>query len=612
MCGIVGYIGPKSAVQIAFDGLRKLEYRGYDSAGIATLDKATGLSIQKESGKLSRLEPLLSQLPTNSHVSIGHTRWATHGSPSKENAHPHQSQQLAIVHNGIIENYDILKSALIQEGYQFKSDTDTEVIVHLIQKEFHSSQDLDEALMSAAKQLKGAYALALISSENPDTILLAKQGSPLVIGMGQNEQYFGSDITVFAEQVKRAVFLNDGEWAKLSCDGIEIKDFDGKAKPTKATILNWTPGAADKSGYRHYMLKEIHEQTGVITRSIDKFLTHSQQFNLESLGLNALEIEKIKSIHIIGCGTALIAGRLAKYFLEPLCQIPVSVEQASEYRYRDPLIQGSGQTLIIAISQSGETADTLACLRHAKQAGAQIFSVCNVPYSSIDRESDSTLHMGAGPEIGVASTKAFTSQVLCMYLWSLAFAEKIGRLTLEKKDCVINELQQLPVLVDLAINNEDKIKELVYSYYEYPNFLYIGRGPSYAIALEGALKLKEISYIHAEAYAAGELKHGPIALIDHNMPVVAIVPQDQYYEKTLSNIEEICAREGKVIAIGCGNDNRIASICEAVLPCPQVKDTALQAILSTVPIQLLAYHIATRRGTDVDQPRNLAKSVTVE
>ena len=612
MCGIVGYVGNRNAIELVFDGLKRLEYRGYDSAGIACLDQSHQLALIREKGKLASLQPMLADLPPSSGIAIGHTRWATHGKPTRENAHPHASKRLALVHNGIIENHATLREELRAQGYQFRSETDTEVIAHLIDSCLNDVDDPKLALLAAVKRLEGAYAIAFLSDLRSDTIYLAKHGSPLVLGLGEGETYFGSDITTFADVCKRAIFLNDGEFAAIRKEGAEIWDLDGKTLHPKAKVIEWTAGAADKQGYRHYMLKEIHEQTSVMARSIETFLTDEDQLNLEALSVNGLAIDKLRNINIVACGTAYLAGLLGKYFIEPLTGLPVNVELASEFRYRDPLMLDNGQTLMVAISQSGETADTLACLKHAKQAGCQIFSVCNVPYSSIDRESDATLHMGAGPEIGVASTKAFTSQVLCLYLWSVAVGQKLGRIDQKRVADIVQELKNLPVLIELALNAEDKVKDIVNDFYESPNVLYVGRGPSFAIAMEGALKLKEISYIHAEGYAAGELKHGPIALVDHHMPVVAIAPKDDYYDKTVSNIEEICAREGRVIVIGDEKDQSLASICETIIPCPQSKDPAFQAILSAIPAQLLAYYIAVKRGTDVDQPRNLAKSVTVE
>jgi glucosamine--fructose-6-phosphate aminotransferase (isomerizing) len=611
MCGIVGYSGPANAVETVFNGLKRLEYRGYDSAGIATVDNRQ-LKLIKESGKLSALEPHLPELPSTARLAIGHTRWATHGAPTQVNAHPHTSGEIALVHNGIIENYKPLRTQLEKSGYTFQSDTDTEVIAHLIHDELKKDQDPRRAMTKALNQLQGAYALGFIWSQNPSTIYLAKNGSPLVIGIGEGENYFGSDITTFAEIAKRAVFLNDGECGAVTSSSVELWDFSGQPVPVKHKVLNWTAGAADKQGYRHYMIKEIHEQTGVMSRALSEFLKDDDRFCNQKLGLDGLDLNKVRDINIVGCGTAYYAGFLAKYFLEPLVGLPVNVELASEFRYRDPHMFHNGETLVIAISQSGETADTLASIQHAKASGCQIFSVCNVPYSSIVRTSDSTLLMNAGPEIGVASTKAFTSQVLCLYLWSLAYADKLGRLPDQDRHTILQDLHNLPVMVELALNSEDRVKELVNRYYESPNFIYVGRGPSYAIAMEGALKLKEISYIHAEGYAAGELKHGPIALVDHHMPIVAIAPRDQYYEKTVSNIEEICAREGQVIVIGDEHDESLKAVCQDFIPCPQVRNPAFQAILSVIPVQLLAYYIAVKRGTDVDQPRNLAKSVTVE
>ena len=610
MCGIVGYAGPKNAVELVFEGLKKLEYRGYDSAGIAA-QKDGKIFLEKEKGKLVNLGTQIDNFPKDCQLALGHTRWATHGGPSKVNAHPHQSENVTLIHNGIIENYDVLRQELKKTGVNTISDTDTEVIAHVLSQEFAKDKSGKDALLRAIKRFEGAYALGIMFSNEPDTIFLAKEGSPLVVGVGQGENFFGSDITTFAETANQAIFLNDGECASITKDTVELWDFSGATIKAQTTTINWTPGSAEKHGYRHYMLKEIHEQPSVISRSITNFVK-DDQLNLEKLSLDDLDLSKIQDINIVACGTAYIAGLLGKYFIEPLTGLPVNVDLASEFRYRKPHMLNEGRTLVMAVSQSGETADTLASIKHAKDNGCQIFSVCNVEYSSIDRESDGTLLMDAGPEIGVASTKAFTSQILCLYLWANGFAKKLGRLEKTQEQELISELKSLPVHVDLAMNSEDKVKGLVNNYYEYPNFLYVGRGPSYPIALEGALKLKEISYIHAEGYASGELKHGPIALVDRHMPIVAISPQDEYYDKGISNIEEIRAREGVVIGIGNDKDEKLANVCNDLIPCPQVKDPAFQAILSSIPVQFLAYHIAVKRGTDVDQPRNLAKSVTVE
>ncbi|NRA65178.1 MAG: glutamine--fructose-6-phosphate transaminase (isomerizing) [Pseudobacteriovorax sp.] len=610
MCGIVGYIGTKNAVDIVYKGLQQLEYRGYDSAGIAAISGGE-LLLEKEEGKLINLEKHLSKFPTTQEIAIGHTRWATHGKPSRENAHPHATEMFALVHNGIIENYEEIKSELIKEGYRFQSETDTEVIVVLLQKLYDELKSIEGAIAKTFSRLEGAFSLGILAKDDPESMYLVKQGSPLVIGRGSGENYFGSDITTFAEVAKYAIFLNDGEWAKVTKDSIELWDHDGNAVKIKPTPINWTPGSADKHGYRHYMLKEIHEQPAVISKAITNFV-EGNQLNSEALGVNALACEKITNISIVACGTAYIAGMLSKYFLEDLTSLPVNVDLASEFRYRKPHMLKEGKTLVIAVSQSGETADTLASIKHAKEAGCQIMSVCNVAYSSIDRESDSTLLMQAGPEIGVASTKAFTSQILCLYLWANAFSQRIGTLDQIGVEKMLEKLSSLPVHVNSAMNCEEGIHDIVNRFYEFPNFLYVGRGPSYPIALEGALKLKEISYIHAEGYASGELKHGPIALVDKHMPIVALAPKDDYYDKTISNIEEIKAREGLIIGVGDDQDQTLKRLCDAVIACPQVDNAAFQAILTTIPIQFLAYYIAVKRGTDVDQPRNLAKSVTVE
>jgi glucosamine--fructose-6-phosphate aminotransferase (isomerizing) len=610
MCGIIGYIGSKPCVDIVFDGLKRLEYRGYDSAGIAVLHDGQ-IVTSKESGKLENLRPLLAQLPREARIGIGHTRWATHGLPTRDNAHPHVSERLALIHNGIIENYKELKAELQAKGVRFRSETDTEVVAHLIGEEIKTGRDPRSALNRVIKRLEGAFSLALISDQDPQHIYLAKQGSPLVIGLGQGENFFGSDVTAFCTYTQKAVFLHDGECAAISSSSIEIWDRQGETVTPKTTFIQWSPGSADKQGYRHYMLKEIHEQPGVISKTIHAFV-RDQTLDASALGLDQIDLSKVRSIHMVACGTAYYAAMTSKYFMEPALGLPVNVELASEFRYRDPLLLGQGQTLVIAISQSGETADTLACLKHARAQACQIFSICNVAYSSIHRESHGSILMQAGPEIGVASTKAFTSQVLCAYLWTLAAAQKLGRMPQEAVDKALQDLQKLPLYMDQALNVEEHITELANQLYEYPNFLFVGRGPSYVIALEGALKLKEISYIHAEGYAAGELKHGPIALVDRHMPIVALVPRDQYYEKTLSNIEEIRAREGLVIAIADEKDERVRELCQHVIACPQLPNPCFQAILSTVAVQFLAYSIAIKRGTDVDQPRNLAKSVTVE
>ncbi len=516
-----------------------------------------------------------------------------------------------MIHNGIIENYKELKQELLAKGIHFRSETDTEVVAHLVAEELKITPMPIDALKNVIKRLEGAFSLAFIVDSVPDQIFVAKQGSPLVIGLGDKETFFGSDITAFVNYTQKAVFLHDGEIAQIKAGEIRLWDKNDQEISPKITLVQWSPGSADKQGFRHYMLKEIHEQPRVVSATTQAFV-NQDGLNLEALGLKSIDIKKVKTLHIVACGTAYYAGMAAKYFLEPLLGVSVNVELASEFRYRDPYLAPNGETMVMAISQSGETADTLASIKHAKEKGCQIFSICNVNYSSIHRESDGTLLMHAGPEIGVASTKAFTSQVLCAYLWALGASQILGRLNKDELNSIIQELKTLQLYLAQAPNAEEKIVELAGKLYQYPNFLFIGRGMSNVIALEGALKLKEISYIHAEGYAAGELKHGPIALVDKQIPIVAILPHDHYFEKTLSNVEEVCAREGQVYGIGDEKDQRLKDICVQVVPCPQVKNPVFQAILSTVGVQFLAYHVAVKRGTDVDQPRNLAKSVTVE
>lgn len=610
MCGVIGYVGEKPCVRFIFDALKKLEYRGYDSAGISVCYEGQ-IHVEKEQGKLSNLEAHLDRLPQQAVVGMGHTRWATHGIPNKDNAHPHAAEGVILIHNGIIENYKELKDELIREGVKFKSQTDSEVVAQLLSRELKKGTAPKESLLKVTRRLKGAYALGIIMEKDPQALWVMKYGSPLVLGLGEGENFFGSDAMTFAGIAQRAVFMNDGECARLTKNSIEYFDADGKTLPLNPIQLNWNIAAVEKQGYRHFMLKEIHEQPSVvantITRLVDRF---NYSFNEQELGLKEISLDKVKRINIVACGTAYYAGMLGKYFIESLARIPVNVELASEFRYRKPYIDAND--LCIAVSQSGETADTLASLTHAKSTGCQIFSVCNVRYSAIPRASQSTLYMEAGQEIGVASTKAFTSQVLCLYLWALAVAEKRGHATRAQVQEAIDQLQTLPVHMENAIVHKELIEELAHKYYEFPNFIYVGRGQMYPIALEGALKLKEISYIHAEGYAAGELKHGPIALIDRHMPIVAIAPRDEYYEKSFSNIQEIKAREGLVIGIGKPDDHELKELCRDFIPCPHIDNPAFQAILTTIPIQFLAYYVAVKRGTDVDQPRNLAKSVTVE
>ena len=621
MCGIVGYIGDRDCKDIIFSGLKRLEYRGYDSAGIAVLDRGK-IEFIKSSGKLKELASMLDQLSSSATSGIGHTRWATHGSPSTINAHPHVFGKLALIHNGIIENYIDLKTGLELAGISFHTETDTEVALMMLNKELEelektsgltkSSSNIKQAIINTTAKLKGTYSFGVIYTEEPDALYLVKHGTPLAIGKGEEEMFFASDVSAFVEYTNHAVFLQDGEYARITKNSIEIFNFSSEKVDHPVVEIDIKSDELGKKGYAHYMLKEICEQPSTISSIIEKLIDkNNASINEKALGLDKIDIKGIKQVHVIGCGTAFYSGYTIKYALEELTGISVNLELASEFRYRGVYLDSS--SFVIAISQSGETADTLAALKYAKEKGAITYSICNVHYSSIPREADFTLYMDTGPEIGVASTKAFTGMVLCNYLLSIAIASKISTDSSSFKidlGSILKELYQVPSLIEGIISSKEDIKQVSNKYHESSNFLYIGRGSHYAIALEGALKLKEISYIHAEGYAAGELKHGPIALIDKLMPVVALIPSDRYYPKTESNMEEVKAREGRVI--GVGDKNKISKVCDDVLNCYQLKDSFLQSILSVVVLQLFAYYIASRRGTDVDQPRNLAKSVTVE
>jgi glucosamine--fructose-6-phosphate aminotransferase (isomerizing) len=542
---------------------------------------------------------------------MGHTRWATHGAPTTQNAHPHVAGDLALIHNGIIENYRELKAELIKDGYTFKSETDSEVVLHVLSRELKSTPNMKDALLKTISRLEGAYGLGILWAGEPDALYLVKQGSPVVIGTGEGENYFASDALALLPLTKSVIFLNDGEVGRLTKSSVELWDFAGKTLKRAPAVLNWTAASAEKQGYRHYMLKEIHEQPAVVANTIARLVDPvTGKIDTKEMGIDELDLDHLKSIVYVACGTAYYSALISKYSVEQLVGVPVSVELASEFRYRDPYLDKG--TLVIAVTQSGETADTLACIKHAAAKGCQTFAVCNVRFSSIPRASKATLYMEAGPEVGVASTKAFTSMVLCHYLFGLAISQKKNRIAKPAYDQAIQALKQLPNAVDRAVNTAGIIEEVAAKYYEASNFIFMGRGPSFMVALEGALKLKEISYIHAEGYAGGELKHGPIALIDKHMPVVAIAPFDSHYEKMISNVEEVRAREGVCIGVGDLQDDKFKDLCQDYIPCPQIKDAALQTILSVIPLQLLSYYVAVKRGTDVDQPRNLAKSVTVE
>ncbi|MEW6619391.1 MAG: glutamine--fructose-6-phosphate transaminase (isomerizing) [bacterium] len=608
MCGIVGYVGPKDATPILIDGLKRLEYRGYDSAGVAVMSNSH-IELRRSVGKILNLEEIIRNEPLSGNLGLAHTRWATHGRPSEENAHPHRDckEQLIVVHNGIIENYTHLKEKLILNGHQFRSQTDTEVIAHLIEE--YLKDDLSSAVKIALSKVEGAYALGVISCNQPDRIVAARLASPLVIGLGDGEFFIASDIPAILPYTRQVIFLDDEEMAVLSQNGVKITTIKGKPVKKTMTYVDWDPIMAEKGGYRHFMLKEIYEQPRAIEDTIRGRIIEDEVY-LDELNLSQEEISNIDKIVIVACGTAYYAGVVSKFMLEELTQIPTEVDIGSEFRYKNPIL--SKNTLLIAISQSGETADTLAAVKEGKNKGAKIISVCNVIGSSLTRESkNGVVYTRAGIEIGVASTKAFTSQLTALYLLAVYLGRQRKVIDLRKTKELLDQLRLIPMEVENILNEAGKIEDISHKFHTYENFLYLGRGINYPIALEGALKLKEISYIHAEGYPAGEMKHGPIALIDENMPVVTIATQGQLYEKIMSNIEEAKARGGIIIAVATAGDNKITKKVAHTIHIPKTTPL-LSPILAVIPLQLLAYHIAHHRGCDVDQPRNLAKSVTVE
>ncbi len=612
MCGIVAYLGPKQAYPILIKGLQRLEYRGYDSAGIALLNG--GLEIHKSKGKVSELEAAVKDKNLSGTIGIAHTRWATHGEPNQTNAHPHFSQKksLAIIHNGIIENYLTLKEELINRGYHFESDTDTEVLINLIEDiQVNENVLLDEAVRIALNQVVGAYAIVIISDKHPNTLIVARKGSPLVIGIGKDEYYVASDATPIIEYTKNVIYLEDEEVAVLSRnEEIKLRSIKNKVKTPYVQELEWNLSELEKGGYDHFMIKEIYEQPRSIKDSMRGRLNARK--GIVSLG-GIVDYEqkmaRAKRIIIIACGTSWHAGLVGEYLFEDLARIPVEVEYASEFRYRNPIIGESD--VVLAISQSGETADTLAAIEMAKEKGATILGICNVVGSSIPRASHAGSYTHAGPEIGVASTKAFTAQVTILTLMALRMAQIKGTIPKSRFMQLLHELENLPKKVEEALKDDGIIKEIAEKYKDVSNFLYLGRGYNFPVALEGALKLKEISYIHAEGYPAAEMKHGPIALIDENMPVVFIATRKGIYEKVVSNIQEVKARNGKIIAIVTKNDKIVRNIADYVIEIPETEEMFVP-ILATIPLQKLAYYIAVLRGCNVDQPRNLAKSVTVE
>jgi glutamine---fructose-6-phosphate transaminase (isomerizing) len=609
MCGIIGYLGPQEAMPILLDGLKRLEYRGYDSAGMAVIGQ-NGMAIRRSLGKLRELERLVSQDPLPGQVGIGHTRWATHGRPSETNAHPHQVGEIAVVHNGIIENYLDLKTDLVKDGHRFASETDTEIVSHLIIRHMRRGTDYLEAVRLALKEIKGSYALVIVNAREPRLLVAARKESPLILGLNDGEFFLASDIPAILPYTRRVIFLEDHDLVVVKDGEFLLLDGDGNRLERPEHLITWSPAMAEKAGYKHFMQKEIFEQPRAL---IDTFRSRINlekgEVILEEAPFSPQDIESIQKIFLVACGTSYHAAMVGKHLIESLCRLPVEVDLGSEFRYRNPLVDAG--TLLIPISQSGETADTRAGLTAGKALGAKTLAIVNAVGSSIARESDFVFYTHAGPEIGVASTKAFTTQLVALYLIALHLAQKLGRLTRLEVRRRLQQLVKLPTWVQETLDHDVKIREIGEQYLEAQNFLYLGRGLHYPIALEGALKLKEISYIHAEGYAAGEMKHGPIALIDRNMPVVVLATRSPVLEKIQGNLEEVAARGGRLIAVTEADNYQVQERVDSVIPVPDAP-LELSPIVLVTPLQLLAYHIADLRGTDVDQPRNLAKSVTVE
>jgi glucosamine--fructose-6-phosphate aminotransferase (isomerizing) len=614
MCGIIGYLGSKPVVPVLLDGLRRMEYRGYDSAGVA-LVSPEGIALRRSAGKLVNLENALRDDPVDGVYGVGHTRWATHGRPTEENAHPHRDchGRIVVVHNGIIENYLELKHELQEQGHTFKTETDTEIVAHLVEREMRSD-GLENAVRRALKLMRGMFALVLVSVEDPEKIVAVRNGPPIIVGLGEDEFFVASDIPAILSHTRDVVFLGDEEMAVVTRSGVEFTDFNGRAVSKTSKRVLWDPIAAEKGGHKHFMLKEIFEQpTAVRDTILGRVSLEQGHIFLEEINLSEDAFRALKKITIIACGTSWHAGLVGKFLIESLARVPVEVDYGSEYRYRN-VVTGPDE-LVLVITQSGETADTLASLREAKNRGVSSVAICNVVGSMATRETDGTVYTHAGPEIGVASTKAFTSQLVALDLLALYIAQARRTLSPDQMRTQIDSLLQLPHVIDQAVRASSAMERVAERFHSRRDFLFLGRGINYPIALEGALKLKEISYIHAEGYPAGEMKHGPIALIDENMPVVALAPDDAVFEKMLGNVQEAKARGANVIAVSSEGDLRMNAILDpandVVVAMPRTS-AELTPIVMTIPLQLLAYYIAVRRGCDVDQPRNLAKSVTVE
>ena len=613
MCGIVGYVGHRPCSEILLQGLRRLEYRGYDSAGIAIGTEGGAVRICRAEGKLVNLERAFAAEHFDGHIGIGHTRWATHGSPRERNAHPHQAGRVIVAHNGIIENYDSLKRQLVEQGREFTSDTDTEVIAHLIDQVWADSGHeltLHQATCRALERVEGSYALVIMATEDPEEIVVARSASPMVISGGDGEAFAASDVPAVLQHTREFVFLEDGDTAILRADGVKI--FDGSCEPVDrpSKRINWDPISAEKQGYKHFMLKEIFEQPARLTDTLRGRVDLGRgDINLGEVDIDEAWLADVDKIVFVACGTSYYAAMVGKYVIEKFARVPVECDLASEFRYRDPVI--GDRTLCVAVSQSGETADTLAAMRQARELGARCMSICNVLESTIARESDGVLYTHAGPEIGVASTKAFTTQLSAVCMLAVWLGRRRGTLDAEAGRELLHQLRAVPKAIDQVLKNMEPYEQIARKFSQAHSFLYLGRGIQFPIACEGALKLKEISYIHAEGYAAGEMKHGPIALIDEQLPVVVLAPRGEVYDKMLSNLEEVRARGGRVIAIVDEGDDRVGPFADVVIELPAVA-AFVQPIVTVVAVQLLAYHVADFKGTDVDQPRNLAKSVTVE
>jgi glucosamine--fructose-6-phosphate aminotransferase (isomerizing) len=609
MCGIVGYLGKGNTLNILIESLKRLEYRGYDSAGIAVFHGGK-IEIRRCQGKIWDLECSIRGEKLSGQIGVGHTRWATHGRPSEENAHPHKAGRVVVVHNGIIENYLSLKEILIKEGRHFTSETDSEIIAHLIDKYAEEGMGFEAAVRKAMKRIKGSYAIAVLYEGDPSTIIAVRKESPLIIGVGEEDRFIASDIPAILKYTRKMIFLEDEEMAILSPKGVKITTLEGKQVKRDPKVIQWDPVLVERGGYKHFMLKEIHEQPRAAIDTIrGRISLNKGDVFLEEIQLTLEVLKALKRVVIIACGTSWHAALVGKFMLEELCRIPVEVDLGSEFRYRDPILDKG--TLLILISQSGETADTLAALREGKKKKVKCLSICNVVDSSLTRGSDGIIYTRAGPEIGVASTKAFTTQLIALYLFSLHLAKVKGRIEKGAVKGLLKGLVELPHLMEKVLNREDEIEQIAKRYVTSRDFLYLARGINYPIALEGALKLKEISYIHAEGYPAGEMKHGPIALIDEDMPVVVLFNRDKTSEKVLSNMEEVKARGGKLIVVTTEKDRDVLKKADDFITIPKTNPLLAPALFA-ISLQLFAYHMAVLRGTDVDQPRNLAKSVTVE